>query len=109
VQEDYDAVLGPDGAAEAPPHPHTVVDRAAEIEASGYFGNVTVRRYLWNVSFDADGYIALLGTSSWHRRLDEDACRELFERLHRRISAHPERTIRPSLLGLLHLARRPPV
>jgi SAM-dependent methyltransferase len=106
LQEDYDAVLGATGQAEVPLHPDAVRSRAEEIEASGRFGHVEVRRHRWNVVFDADEYLALLATSSWHRRLDERDCRTLFDRLHRRIEALPDRRIRPTLLATLDVAPR---
>jgi SAM-dependent methyltransferase len=106
LQEDYDAVLGATGLAEAPVHPDLVRTRASEIEASGLFGHVQVRRYRLDVAYDADEYLALLSTSSWHRTLDEGDCRELFERLHRRIEALPDGRIRPTLIATLDVARK---
>ncbi|MGH2458750.1 MAG: SAM-dependent methyltransferase, partial [Chloroflexota bacterium] len=76
------------------------------IEASGYFRDVAVRRYLWEVSYTADDYVALLSTSSWHRTLGDEARRGLFERIHRRIEGRPERMVRPSLLTTLNVAKR---
>ncbi len=105
VQADYEAIhSGP--AQQPPPHPDAVGDRGDEIEASGYFRNIAVRRYLWNVRFTADEYITLLSTSSWHRQLDPADRQMLFERIHRRIEARPDRTISPTLLATLNVARR---
>ena len=106
LQEDYNAVLGRRAASEAPPNPLAVEDRSAEIEASRFFEAVAVRRYQWDVVYDADGYVDLLRTSSWHRRLDEDARRRLFDRIRDRIAAHPAQAARPTLLATLHVARR---
>lgn len=105
VQADYEAIhSGP--AQQPPPHPDAVGDWSDEIEASGYFRNVAARRYLWDVRFTADEYITLLSTSSWHRQLDPDDRRNLFERIHRRIEARPDHTISPTLLATLNVARR---
>ena len=106
LQEDYEAVTGREGEGEAPPHPDAVASRAAELEASGRFRDVAVRRYLWGVVFGPDDYLALLRTSSWHRALADDVRGALFERIHRRIAAQPDQTIRPALLALLYVARR---
>jgi SAM-dependent methyltransferase len=106
LQDDYEAVLGPSARSAAPPHPDAVDDRSSEIHASGYFRDVAVCRYLETLSFSADEYIALLGTSSWHRRLDRSARQALFERLERRIREHPRQSITPPLLTILDVAQR---
>jgi cyclopropane fatty-acyl-phospholipid synthase-like methyltransferase len=106
LQEDYDAVVGPGAREFAPPHPRDAANHSAEIVASGYFRDVAVRRYLWDVAYSADDYIALLETSSWHRRHDPATMQKLFERLHRRIDAAPERRVTAALLGMLYVARR---
>jgi SAM-dependent methyltransferase len=103
LQEDYEAVAG---FGEPRIHLDAVKDRSAEFEESGYFRNVTVRRYLWDITFDADSYIALLHTSSWHRRLDDDVRARLFERIHQRIRAQPEPTIAPTMAAVLYVAER---
>jgi hypothetical protein len=64
-------------------------DRSAEFEASGYFRTPALRRYQWDITLDADEYVALLQTASWYRRLDDDVRRQLFERIHERIRARP--------------------
>jgi SAM-dependent methyltransferase len=106
LQQDYAVVLAEDARGAAPPHPRDVVDRAGEIEASGYFRDVAVRRHLVHRVFGADEYIDYLQTSSWHRRLDDDVRRELFGRISRRIDRHPSRTLRTTLLVTLYVARR---
>lgn len=103
LQEDYEAVAG---LGEPRIHVDAVKDRSPEFEASGYFRNVTVRRCLWDVTFDADSYIALLHTSSWHRRLDDEFRAELFERIHQRIRAQAEPTIAPTMAAVLYVAER---
>jgi SAM-dependent methyltransferase len=106
LQEDYDAVVGPAARNDRPPHPDAVKDRAEEYVVSGHFRDVSVRRYQWSMSFGADEYLALLSTSSWHKRLDEDVRLALFERIHRRIQAQPDGQVTPTLLALLHVAER---
>src|SRR5713226_2103546 len=49
-----------------PPSPEEVPDEAADVEASGLFENVQIRRYLWEKTYTAEGYIALLDTLSNH-------------------------------------------
>jgi SAM-dependent methyltransferase len=103
LQDDYEEIAG---LGEPRMHVDALNDRSAEFEASGYFRNVSLRRYLWDVTFDADDYIALLHTSSWHRRLDDDVRRALFQRIHDRISARAGRTIAPTMAAVLYVAER---
>jgi hypothetical protein len=76
VQEDYDAVVPDDPKTKAgaggPPHPDAVVGIADEIAASGRFRIVGARRYLWDVTYTADSYIALLNTYSNHRAFNDE-------------------------------------
>jgi SAM-dependent methyltransferase len=104
MQEDYAAIHG-GPPPDRPPHPDAVGDLRGEIEASGSFHTVAVRRYLWNVRYTADEYISLLSTASWHRQLDAESRRDLFERLRRRIVAQPEGAITATLLATLHIAQ----
>lgn len=57
------------------PPPGEVSGRAEGIEDSGLFGALTVRKYPWEMEYDAAGYIRLLSTYSDHINLD-DAARE---------------------------------
>ena len=104
VQQDYDAIRGgPPG--ERPPRPEEVADRSAEIAASAWFDRVATRRYRWEIRRTADDYIALLGTTSWHVRLPDDERRALFDRIHRRVAALPDRIVTLDLLATLDVAR----
>ena len=76
----------------------------AEIAASGRFHDLAARRYLWDVIYTADDYVAVLGTYSHHRALDDEARERLLERIHRRIEARPERTVRKTYLAMLYVA-----
>jgi SAM-dependent methyltransferase len=87
-------------------HVDEIQDRSAEFEASGLFRLAARRRYLWDLTFDADGFIALLETASWQRALDDDVRRELFEQIRRRIESRPEATITPTMAAVLYVARR---
>jgi SAM-dependent methyltransferase len=108
VQEDYEAVVPDDEKtkAGAPPRPDAVGHLGDEIERSGLFHNLAVRRYLWDVVYAADEYLALLETYSGHRALDDATRRRLFDRIRRRIEARPERKVRKTSLAILNVARR---
>src|SRR5215469_13446457 len=49
-----------------PPRPDQVPDQREEIERSGVFKIVEIKRYVWTVDYSADSYIALLNTYSGH-------------------------------------------
>ena len=78
-------------------------DLNEEIEASGRFRNVAVRRYLWDAPYTADEYIAVLDTYSGHRSMADDQRRELYRRIRERIG---ERIVRKTYLFALNLATR---
>jgi SAM-dependent methyltransferase len=103
LQADYESVAG---LREPRTHVDSVKDRSAEFEASGYFRNVRFRRYRWDITFDADAYISLLRTNSWHQRLDDDVRRRLFERVDHRIRSQPGQTITPTMGAVLYVAER---
>jgi hypothetical protein len=102
VQQDYIALrAAPDWAGGPPPRPDTVPDLGDEIESSGLFRNVAVRRYVWDVVYTADEYVAVLDTYSGHRALDAEIRAQLYERIRRRI----EGTVRKTYLATLNVAR----
>jgi SAM-dependent methyltransferase len=108
VQEDYEAVVPDDEKTKAggPPPPDAVRDLRGEIEPSGLFGPVSVRRHLWDVTYTADEYIAVLDTYSGHRALDDERRRRLYERIHRRAAARPGGVVRKTYLAVLNVAKR---
>lgn len=120
VQADYEAVVPPDpgwtpDAFYSPPwrlpQPQALADHSdevvrAELAASGRFHDVVARRYLWDAVYTADDYVAVLETYSHHRAFDAGTRERLLERIHDRIEARPEPTVRKSYLGLLYVAKR---
>jgi SAM-dependent methyltransferase len=104
MQEDYRAVgLGGD---EPPGPPEDVPDWREEIEASGLFTDVLVRRHLFTRTYTADEFIALMQTASDHRLLDDDVREELFRLKRRRIEDRPGCSVEMTHLALLHVARK---
>jgi len=108
VQEDYETVVPDDEKtrAGAPPQPDGVGDLRNDIDTSGFFRNIAVRRYLWDVIYTADEYIAVLNTYSGHRALDDATRVRLYDRIRRRIKARPEGTARKTYLATLNVAQR---
>jgi SAM-dependent methyltransferase len=105
VQEDYVA-LTDENDKSPPPHPDQVDDLTAEIEGSGYFRSVSVRRHLWDTIYTADEYIALLDTYSGHRALADETRRRLYERIRERIEGRPDQRVRKTYLATLNVATR---
>jgi SAM-dependent methyltransferase len=106
VQEDYETVVPDDDKTKAggPLPPEAVGDLGDEIAASGRFRNVAARRYLWDVVYSADEYIAVLDTYSGHRALDHATRDRLYERIRRRIEQRPEQKVRKTYLATLNVA-----
>jgi SAM-dependent methyltransferase len=105
VQADYDAVVSSDDNRPAPP-PDEIADLKTEIEAGGRFGDVVVRRHLFDVTYTADTYIAVLDTYSGNRVLEPETKRRLFERIRRRIEARPDPHVTKTHLAVLTVARK---
>jgi SAM-dependent methyltransferase len=105
VQADYDAVV-PSDENRPPPRPEEVDELRAEIEETGLFGDVEVRRYLADVTYTAEEYIGVLGTYSPNLAMEPATRERLFDRIRRRVEARPGGRVRKTYLFTLNLARR---
>jgi SAM-dependent methyltransferase len=107
IQATYEAIgeTNPDERWPPPP-PEEVQDDTEEIEASGLFGDVRVRRYVWAQEYDADGYIALLNTFSGHIAMAAAKRDFLYDEIRKRIASRPSHTVRRHWIAILHVARR---
>jgi SAM-dependent methyltransferase len=107
VQADYEAVLPDDDKTRAggPTHPDSVSALDEEIEASGFFRSAATRRYLWEVIYTSEEYIALLSTYSGHRVLADAARERLYDLIRHRIQTRPGGTVRKTYLTMLNVAR----
>jgi SAM-dependent methyltransferase len=103
IQEVYHTIGENYGADWPPRPPEETRDSSDEIEHSELFENVRARRYVWEQSYTADEYIALLDTFSGH--ISMDAAKR--GRLHREIRANlGSRRVRRHWYAILHVARR---
>jgi SAM-dependent methyltransferase len=105
VQEDYEAV-SPDEDRGPPPLPDELESLQEEFEADGLFEYVAWRTYLWDETYTADEYIALLDTYSRNRAREAEQREELYARICRRIERQPSRSVTKTYLALLNVARR---
>ena len=78
----------------------------AEIEQTDLFGEVTVRRYRWNVTYDATSYLRLLDTYSNHRVLDNQRHARLFRDIADLINTRYHGHITKGYLAILYVAHR---
>ena len=91
-----------------PPPPEDVPDFREEIEASGLFGDVQSRRYVWEVMYTAEEYIDLLNTFSGHIAMEPAKRDYLYRHIRQRINARPDPRVRRHWLAILNVARNTP-
>lgn len=90
-----------------PPEPieQTIRRTEEEIQASGRFGNLQVRRFHWSVRYTTEQYLGLLNTYSDHIGLAEDVRSNLLESIARVIERHGGYLDKP-YLAVLYLTRK---
>jgi SAM-dependent methyltransferase len=104
IQAVYDE-LGESHPGEWPPAPpERVADARAEIERTGLFDDVQVRRHLWATRYTAAQYVALLDTFSGHLAMAPEKRAHLYAEVRSRIGSG---TVLRHWLAILHVARRP--
>jgi SAM-dependent methyltransferase len=106
IQEVYDAIDESHPGEWPPPLPEDVADDAGEIEASGLFENIQVRRYVWEKLYTAEQYVALLNTFSGHIAMEERKRAHLYREIRERIDRREDPRVRRHWLAILHVARR---
>ncbi len=89
-----------------PPRPEQMPDRREEIERSGLFEVVGVKRSMWSVDYSADTYIDVLNTYSGHIAWEQWKRDKLYAEVRRLIGQRPEGRIRKHHLSILHVCRR---
>jgi SAM-dependent methyltransferase len=101
VQADFDAVV-PSPDNRPPPYEHEIGDLREQMEESGLFADVEVRRYRWDVEYTADEWIEVMRTYSPVIALDPETRERLLDRVHARVGA---RKVRHRYLATVNLAR----
>jgi SAM-dependent methyltransferase len=105
IQQVY-AEIGEGRADERQPRPGELPDIAAEIEGSGWFEEVAVRHFDWEVSYTAEEYLRLLDTFSGHIAMDARKRRRLYGEIRRRLAQRSDGRLRRGWGAVLHVARR---
>jgi SAM-dependent methyltransferase len=106
IQHVYDEIGESLPPGTAFPRPGELSDSRAEIEASGLFGEVRVRHFDWEVTYDAEGYIRLLETFSGHIAMEQWQRDRLYGEIRRRLAERPDGLVRRHWGAVLHVARR---
>ena len=89
-----------------PPRPDDVPSRTPEIENSGLFEVKATRKYRWDETYDAAGYLRVLNTYSGHRSLSNHARERLFQGIADLIDRQFGGSITKGYLTTLYVAHR---
>jgi SAM-dependent methyltransferase len=106
IQAVYDEIGESHEGEWPPPRPEHVADDADEIEASGLFEDVQVRRHVWARHYTADEYIALLDTFSGHIAMEPQQRAHLYAEIRRRIAVRADARVLRHWFAILHVATR---
>lgn len=106
IQQVYDEIGSGMPAGWVSPTPATLRDGRAEIEASGLFTDVAVRRFDWEVRYTAEEYIALLETFSSNLVMAPWQRDRLYGEIRRRLAERPDGLLRRHWGTVLNVARR---
>jgi ubiquinone/menaquinone biosynthesis C-methylase UbiE len=107
VQEVYRRVVPEWGDPRDEPSTEEVIrERRYQIDGSGLFGEVAVKRYPWSRIYDRDQYLRLLNTYSDHGGLAEPRRRTLFEGIGAVIEDMYGGEITRPYLSVLYIARK---
>jgi len=106
IQDVYDEINEgmPPGSGFATPE--SLADSAVEIEATGLFTDVAVRRFDREIRYTAESYIRLLDTFSGHIAMAGWQRDRLYGEIRRRLAARPDGQLRRHWGAVLHVARR---
>jgi SAM-dependent methyltransferase len=88
------------------PTPATLPDSRAEIEATGLFTDIAVRRFDWEIQYTAQEYIRLLGTFSGHIAMEPWQRDRLQAEIRRRLALRPDGRLRRHWGLVLNVARK---
>ena len=105
IQDVYDEI-GESRGDEPWIRPGQVPTSVEEIVGTELFDDVIVHQFDWEVTYDADGYLALLDTFSGHLTMNFAQRGRLYGEIRRRLAARPGGTLRRHWGAALHLARR---
>jgi SAM-dependent methyltransferase len=106
IQDVYDEIGEGLPPATTFARPDELADSRAEIEATGLFTDVAVRRFDWEIRYTAESYIRLLDTFSGHIAMAQWKRDRLYGEIRRRVAARPDGLLRRHWGTVLNVARR---
>ena len=106
IQDVYDEIGEGQAEGARRPRPADLPDSRAEIEQSGLFGDVAIRRFDWAISYDAEEYLRLLDTFSGHIAMQAWQRERLYGEIRRRLARRPDGRLRRHWGAVLNVARR---
>jgi SAM-dependent methyltransferase len=106
VERAYEEVGMSDGQGGPKPPEQIPAPDAEAMEASGFFAQPVVHRYVWSQDYTAEQYLAVLSTYSNHIAASLRQRETLFARIRDLIAARPSATVRKHYLNTLQIARR---
>jgi SAM-dependent methyltransferase len=104
IQEIYDAIGESYGEEWPPPPPEQLPDESHEIEASELFEDIRVRRYVWELPYTSDEYIALLDTFSGRIAMEAPKRERLYREIRTRIRSRPQQRVRRHWYAILQVS-----
>jgi SAM-dependent methyltransferase len=105
IQDVYDEIGEGKPAGWQSYTPRTLPDSRAEIEASGLFTDVAIRRFDWEIRYTAEQYIRLLATFSSNLAMEPWQRDRLYGEI-RRLALRPDGLLRRHWGAVLNVARR---
>lgn len=88
------------------PTPDQVPGVEDELEGSGLFDAIEVRRYVWALRYDVAGYLALLDTFSGHIAMEPAKRDHLYGQIRRLFAERPDGLVTRHWLSVLTIGRR---
>lgn len=88
------------------PKPGELPEDKDEIENSSLFEIVHLSHFDWELIYDAEAYIKLLGTFSGHILMEDWKREKLFREIRARLNNRPDKSVRRHWGAVLHVARR---
>jgi SAM-dependent methyltransferase len=86
--------------------PGELPDESEEIRASGWFDEIEVRQFDWEIEYDAESYIALLDTFSGHITMQPWQRERLYGEIRDRLAQRADGRLRRHWGAVLHVAVR---
>lgn len=106
LQDVYDGINEGLPAGAQYPEAAELPDERAQIEATGLFTDIEIRRFGWEIEYTAEEYIRLLDTFSGHIAMAQWQRDRLYGEIRRRLAERPGGRLCRGWGAVLHVARK---